>query len=353
MQHFLLRSVTTVALAACFSALLVGCTPEAEKPSAATESQSTSATTSGTGTPFKITMIAKSSTNPFFLSTRTGAEARAKELSESLGREITIDWRTPPDEDGQVQAQRVNEAVADGTNAILLSCSDAGKLKGAIDDAVAKGVPVATFDSDVPDSKRFTFVGSDNYDMGAKIGEELVALCNGKANVALLCGNQNAPNLAIRRQGVEDAFKKAPGMKIVGTFYNPEKPQDAAAEVMRVMQAQPEIDAWAFIGGWPLFTTTLLTELDPKRVRIVSADALPPELAYVDEGVVPVLIAQRSYDLGALGVEKIVEHAIEKKNVPKNVNPELTKVTKENLREWAAQLKEWGFTDVPAKYLQP
>jgi len=302
--------------------------------------------------PFRITMIAKSSMNPFFLSTRTGAEDRAKELSEKLGRKIEIDWQTPPEEDGQVQAQRVQAAVSDGTNAILLACSDAGKLKGAIDDAVDKGVPVATFDSDVPESKRFVFIGSDNYDMGYKIGEELVKLCKGKANVALLCGNQNAPNLAIRRKGTEEALKKAPGMKIVGVFYNPEKPQDATAEVMRVMKAQPEIDAWAFIGGWPLFATSLLTEIDPAKVRIVSADGLPPELEYVERGVVPVLVAQRSYDLGAMGVQAIVEEMITKDRKPGDINPELTYVRKDNLKEWATQLKDWGFTDVPDKFLK-
>ena len=334
--------------AVAVSALALGCSPtEAPKEETKTETSAKAPA----GAPFRITMIAKSSMNPFFLSTRVGAEERAKELSEKLGREITIDWQTPPEEDGQIQAQRVQSAVNDGTNAILLSCSDSGKLKGAIDDAVAKGVEVCTFDSDVPDSKRFSFVGSDNYELGFKVGEELVKLTGGKGNVALLCGNQNAPNLAIRRRGTEDAIKKAPGLKIVGVFYNPEKPQDAAQEVMRVMKAQPEIDAWAFIGGWPLFTTTLLTELDPKRIRVVSADALPPQLAYVDSGVVPTLIAQRSYDLGALGVQAIVDKVIEKKPVEGNVNPELTKVTKENLGEWARQLKDWGFTDVPEKYL--
>jgi len=62
----------------------------------------------------KIALIAKSSTNPVFLSARTGAEAAAKELSAKYGIDIVIDWRTPPTEDGQVQAQRVAQAVNEG-----------------------------------------------------------------------------------------------------------------------------------------------------------------------------------------------------------------------------------------------
>ena len=50
----------------------------------------------------------------------------------------------------------------DGADAILISCSDAGKVTGAINDAVARGVPVMTFDSDAPQSKRFAYYGVDD-----------------------------------------------------------------------------------------------------------------------------------------------------------------------------------------------
>ena len=110
---------------------------------------------------FRIAMIAKSSTNPVFLATRTGAEAAAKDLSEKNHMKVEVIWLTPPQEDGQVQAQRIQQAVNDGVDAVLISCSDAGKVTGAINDAVDRGVPVMTFDSDAPQSKRFAYYGVD------------------------------------------------------------------------------------------------------------------------------------------------------------------------------------------------
>src|SRR4051794_33080833 len=50
----------------------------------------------------KVTLIAKSSTNPVFLSARSGAEEAAKDLKEKTGVDVTIDWQTPSDEDAQV-----------------------------------------------------------------------------------------------------------------------------------------------------------------------------------------------------------------------------------------------------------
>lgn len=294
----------------------------------------------------KITMIAKSSTNPVFLSARTGAEAAAKEQSDKTGVKISIDWQTPPNEDGQVQAQKITEAVNGGSDAILLSCSDASKVTSAINDAVGKGVEVMTFDSDAPDSKRFAFYGANDAEAGQQVMSELAKQNGGKGNVAILAGNQNAPNLKKRVDGVLEEAKKYPGEKIVGTFYHVETPQDAAAEVLKEMKANPQIDSWAMIGGWPLFTKTLLTELDPAKVKIVAVDALPAELAYIEKGIAPVLLAQPTYNWGYKSVGIIVDKMINGKTIDPINKMDLVRVDKPGLAAWAKQLKDWGFADV-------
>lgn len=303
------------------------------------------------GNKLTIAMIAKSSTNPVFLAARTGAEAAARDLSKD-GRTITVVWLTPPQEDGEVQAQRIRQAVNDGANAILLAASDAGKVTGAINDAVARGVPVMTFDSDVPQSKRFAFYGVDDLKTGRSVMAELAAQMNGKGKVAILAGNQNAPNLQRRVQGVKEEAAKHPGIQIVGTFNHIETPQDAAGEVIRVNNAYPGIQGWAMVGAWPLFTQTLLTDLDPAKMKVVAVDALPAELAYVDRGIAPVLLAQPIYRWGYVGVETLVDKVLNKKEVTSVPPMELVRVTKPTLGQWARQLKEWGFTDVADVYLK-
>jgi ribose transport system substrate-binding protein len=234
---------------------------------------------------------------------------------------------------------------------VLISCSDAGKVTGAINDAVGRGVPVMTFDSDAPQSNRFAFYGVDDVKTGEAVMRELGPLMNGKGKVAILAGNQNAPNLRNRVAGVKQEAAKYPGISIVDTFYHIETPQDAAAEVIRVQNAYPQIQGWAMVGGWPLFTQSLLTDLDPKKVKIVSVDALPAELAYVQKGLAPVLLAQPTYLWGYVSVQRIFDKVHLKKDVPAIIPMELVRVSKDNLGTWARQLKTWGFTDVPPEYL--
>jgi len=304
----------------------------------------------GAGDTITIAMIAKSSTNPVFLAARTGAETMARTLSDSLHIVVQVVWMTPPQEDGQVQAQRIQQAVNDGADAILISCSDAAKVIGAINDAVDRGVPVMTFDSDAPLSRRFAFYGVDDRQTGQQTMAELARLMNGRGRVAILAGNQNAPNLQNRVAGVREEAARHPGITVVGVFNHIETPQDAAAEVIRANNAYPDITGWAMIGGWPLFTQTLLTDLNPARQKVVAVDALPAQLAYVDRNVVPVLLAQSVYLWGAVGVRTIVEK-LRGGTPPGNIPMELVRVDRASLGQWARQLREWGFTDVDSAYL--
>jgi ribose transport system substrate-binding protein len=225
-------------------------------------------------------------------------------------------------------------------------------VTGAINDAVARGVQVMTFDSDAPQSKRFAYYGVDDIKTGQQTMSELATVMGGKGKVAILAGNQNAPNLQRRVQGAKEEAAKHPGMQIIGVFNHVETAQDATAEVVRVDNAYPDIQGWAFVGGWPLFAQSLLTDATFAKLKTASVDALPVELAYVERGVVPVLLAQSVYKWGYVGVQTIVDKVHFKKDVPQIIPMELVRVTKTNLGEWARQLKAWGFTDVDPKYLR-
>jgi ribose transport system substrate-binding protein len=291
----------------------------------------------------KIAFIGKSTSNAVFVVAETGAEKAAEELTKSTGVKITIDNMTPPNEDGQVQATKIAAAVTQGDNAILLSCSDAAKVKGAIDDAVSKGVQVMTFDSDAADSKRFAFYGADDADCGIQVMDELGKILDGKGDIAILAGNQTAPNLQKRVAAVkEEAAKKFPGIKILTVAFHPENPEAASSKVVETMHAYPTIKGWAMVGGWPLFATSLLTDLDPSKVKVVSVDALPLELPYVDKGIAPVLLAQPVFEWGHTSVGMIVDKMINHKDVPVINKMDLIRVSKDNLGDWAKTLQGWG-----------
>jgi len=290
---------------------------------------------------YTIGLVAKSQGNPVFQAARVGANDAARDLGKKYGINIKIDWRTPNEEDAQKQAEAIEQLALSGADGIAVSCSDANKLTDAIDSAVKNGVPVATFDSDAPASRRFVTFGVDDIQCGEQVMEELAKVMDGKGVIAILAGNQNAPNLQKRVQGVKNAAKKYPGISIRDTYYHKETPQDAAARVEQVMQANPDIIGWAMIGGWPLFTDNAL-KWQPGTVKCVSVDALPPELAYLRSGHVQLLLAQQVYEWGYRSVEHLINKVHLKKEpaAVKDVSP-LVPVTKANVDAFAKNWEKW------------
>ncbi|HEV2292525.1 MAG TPA: substrate-binding domain-containing protein [Tepidisphaeraceae bacterium] len=292
-----------------------------------------------------IGMVAKSQANDVFQAAYAGAKDAAKELGEKHGVEVEIDWRTPTTEDAAKQVEAIEALTRAGVDAITVSCTDAATLTPAIDRATEKGVPVMCFDSDAPSSKRMAYYGSDNRQIGQVIIASLAKVMDEKGTVAILGGNQSATNLAARVQAAKDELAKHPDMKLLpasgGVFYHEETPEKAAEAVATATNANPSIEGWAFIGGWPLFTTNAL-KWEPGQIKVVSCDALPAQLAYLRSGHVQALFAQDCYGWGYKSVEVLLDKVVNQKEPadPIMVDP-LTEVTKANVDEYAKNWDKW------------
>jgi len=304
----------------------------------------------------KIALIAKSEANFVFLAARRGAEDKAAALSRQHGATIQVSWLTPPKEDVTQQAERIRQAVRERADAILLAASDGPGLVDEVNAAVGQGVEVMTFDSDVPNSKRFAFYGADDADLGEKVAHDLLTLLGGKGEVAILAGNAAANNLKARSDAARRTLARSPGVEVLGVVNHPETPHEAAAEMLKFDAAHPQLAGWAMVGGWPLFRSSqsaaVMSEIQKRGLKIVAVDALPEQFVYVERGLVPILWAQPVYDWGAVGVSTIVDKVLLKKTVPSSIHMELIRVTKDTLRPYAQRLHTWGFS-VPQEYLAP
>jgi ribose transport system substrate-binding protein len=161
--------------------------------------------------------------------------------------------------------------------------------------------------------------------------------------VAILAGNATAPNLRARAEGVRVELKKHPGISELasGAVHHEETAAKAAERLQVVQRANPNIYGWAMIGGWPLFTRDALP-WKPGEVKVVSVDALPPQIKYLESGHAQMLLAQDCYGWGYRSVELLLNKIV-KNQEPKDrmvIDP-LTEVTKENAAEWSKKWDKW------------
>lgn len=288
------RSIGALAVAAMVG--LAGCSRSEDDP-VGDASDHVGATGEGPEVTYVFGVIAKSQSNPVFQAARTGAFDAARDIeAEHPNVNVEIRWETPVNEDAQRQAQAVSQLAVDA-NGITISCTDASLVTPAINDAVDGGVEVVTFDSDAPESQRFAYYGIDDVEAGRELMRQLADAMGGEGVVAVLGGNQAAPNLQARIRGVQEEADQYPDIEVKYVFYHEETAPDAAAKVQAEQQANPDITGWAMVGGWPLFTANALDGVY-QSAKVVSVDHLPEQLKYVRDGQVQALIGQDCYGWG-------------------------------------------------------
>jgi fructose transport system substrate-binding protein len=169
------RLATGVALAAAVALALAAC------GGGGTGTPGGSATGGG-GEKLAVTLITKTSTNPFFIAMQKGAEEAGKANNVTI---TTAAGKEDGDEATQIQA--IEAAIARGDDGILITPATDG-VNPAITQARDGGLYVIALDTppNPPDVVDITFA-TDNFKAGELIGKWAAATLDGKkANIALL-----------------------------------------------------------------------------------------------------------------------------------------------------------------------
>jgi ribose transport system substrate-binding protein len=257
----------------------------------------------------------KATNNPVFDTAKSGGDLRAQELG------IDFQWVGPSDADAQKQVQLLEDVISKGCDGIGLSCNNADALKPTIDRAMDKGIPVITWDSDSPSSKRLTFYSFDTAKAGAKAGELFIAAMKDAPTrtYAILTGVPGAPNLEERIKAVRTVLDAAdPKLELVATDACNDDIQKGAEVVENRMTANPDLGGWVMVGGWPLFgdIKAMPKLLAAKgKTKVVAWDTLPNELTLVQSGLVQGLIGQKYFGWGYDGVKLLHDIVVNKKQV--------------------------------------
>ena len=261
--------------------------------------------------------------------------------SYSEWNRFLIFWRMG---DGVLENVRVDPSHDDNGESVSPMNQMMKMVTPAINAAIRASVPVMCWDSDAPDSDRFCYHGVDNYKCGQQLMETMARVMNNKGTIAVLAGNQTAPNLQERVRGVREDARKYPQMTIKEVYYHAEDPQSAAAKVEQVQTANPDIQGWAMIGGWALLSDAIRKNplFSGGKIKIVSVDALPECLEYIRQGVAQELLAQGCYQWGHRAVEILYDKSI---NGPGCVGgadmATLTPVTRANVEDFAKKWDKW------------
>jgi ribose transport system substrate-binding protein len=283
----------------------------------------------------RFAFLPKALSIPVFEYAKIGAERAAKELGG-----IEILWRAPEVTDELRQKEILESFITQKVDGIAISALNGDLLTVPIDQAVAAGIPVVTWDSDAPRSKRAAFYGVNDFEGGKTLGEGLVKLLGGKGRVAIL-SSLGADNLQKRTEGAQSALAAAPGIEVVEVYDVKDDAVRAAEIIASATQRFPDLDGWLSVGGWPVFLRNALDPVDPKRTKVVAFDTIPPAPELVREGKVQLLVGQKYFGWGYESVKLLARLARGEKLEQSHYYSGVDVVTLENLDAYEAQWKKW------------
>ena len=294
-----------------------------------------------------LAWVSKSLGNPVFDHGRDGAIQRARELSASGAYEIELVAAAPASADAVEQTRVLDDLIARRVDGIAVSCNDPIACAEPIDRAVAAGIPVMTWDSDAPESGRFTFLSIDNTAAGREAARLLAEAIGGQGKVAIITGVPGGLNLEQRVAGFRAVIADYPAITVVAEVATDEDISKGVRGVEEVMQAHPDLRGWFFAGMWPLIADRgAMPQWEAAtragQLKTVCFDTLPFQLELLREGYLTALIGQKYWGWGYDSIQILYDKIVYGRAVPTFIDTGINIVTNNNVE---AMIRAWETND--------
>jgi ribose transport system substrate-binding protein len=213
---------------------------------------------------------------------------------------VQVDVRMPSTGTTEEQNQIIENLVSQGYDAISVSVI-APKDQVPNLNRAAEKTKLLTFDSDAPDSNRLLYIGTNNYEAGKRLGEQIVRLLPSGGKMAVFVGTLSADNARQRLNGIEDEIKNH-NIQIVDKREDQTDRNAARRNVEDIMNAHSDLNLvcglWSYNG--PAIAAAI--EGSGKKGKVLAAvfDEEEGTLKGIENGTVQVTVVQKPFQFGYL-----------------------------------------------------
>lgn len=290
-----LTMVLSIMLAGCQETPASSSEPQTEQSQQAASTQSEEAATQAQADPTKeYYMVTFVSGIEFWKSCYKGFEDAAAKYG------ATTVYDGTPDYDINEAITVLEQVIAKKPAGIAVTCMNPDAYIEPINNAIEQGIPVVTFDSDAPDSERYAFLATENYDGGVAAAKCLAEQMGGKGEVAIV-GTVGQLNLEQRASGFRDTIASDyPDITLVQEVDGKTQEEVAAQVTSALIQSNPDVAGiFATNENMGLGAATSIDESGKAgQIKLVSYDIDSSLLDDMKAGLIQGLIAQNSWNMG-------------------------------------------------------
>lgn len=282
---------------------------------------------------FKIALVMKTLTNPFFIEMEKGA----RRAQDEFGVDLVV--KTGAQETSiEQQIAIVEELIAARVDAIVIAPGNSTELIPVLKKAQDAGIVVINIDNrlDKTLSEKLGLVGVPFISVDNQYGAYLSAKCiadriTEPADVAILEGIREAKNAQDRKIGAKRAFAENPNIRIVASETAHWKIDEGYAVMQQILEQHPSIrGVFAANDMMGLGAIAYLEEVGRTDVMVAAYDALQEALEAVKAGKMLCTIDQQPAQQGYLGIQAAVQ-ALHGEPLPDEILLDVLLINQENV----------------------
>lgn len=220
---------------------------------------------------------------------------------------VTAHFIGPVGADADAQISEI-ETLMNDMDGLAISSVSTDALAPIINRVIEAGIPVITYNTDNPDSKRLVFAGQDLVQSGREAGKLMGDVLGGKGRVMIATIDASAQWSLDREKGAREGLAAFPEIEVVRTLNTGTDPQEIYAAIENAMLADPGITGILSLeccstpaaGEW-------VSRNDKKdAVKVVGFDLLDQTVDLVSDGVIQATIDQAPERQGYEAVNLLV-----------------------------------------------
>jgi len=241
--------------------------------------------------------------NPFYIAMLKGIRERAQDLSWEV---VTVS----ANEDKAKQIAGVQDLVARGVKAILISPIDAVGVNAAYDAAKAANIPIVSVARGSTSPNQTLHVTMDETQIGRDIAEWTAKAIGGEGKVAMLLGPSGVPTFRNLGDGYAQMMAKYPKIQIVFRADGPLTRERGVKQAEDALVANPDLKViYAANDDVALGAMQAVLAADRSGKTIVTGmNGVPPALRAVKDGKLAMTIELNPVLWGRLGVDVLASY---------------------------------------------
>ena len=298
------KQLSVAMIATMAMGVFAGCGSSTNNPSSSSKSDSK-----------KIGMVVSTLNNPFFVTLKEGAEAKAKELGYEL---LVVDSQN----DSSKELSNVQDLLQKGVSTLILNPVDSDAAQSSVSQANSEKIPVITVDRKSNGGDVICHIASDNVKGGEMAGNFIKEQLGGKGNIAELQGVTGASATRDRGAGFHNIVDADKNLKVVSSQPADFDRQKGLTVTENMLQSNPDIQAIFAHNDEMALGAVKALSTSGKKAIVVGFDGGDDAKKAVDSGEMAATIAQQPDLMGSIAVEN-AQKILKGESVDKEIGAEL------------------------------